>query len=119
MNNLFNLADVLQLEQDVLNKINENNDTISKNNYFKEIVAQFLYEEWLLNKNNTNILVYSFPLIHSIMVKYINHFHGLTKEDVFQDLCIIVLNHLPKYKKENGRLFTYLTFIISCKVYIN
>ena len=111
---LFELSEVLQLELDILNILDLTIDFSS--NYFKEPVAQHLYTNWAANNNDTRLLIYCFPLIQSIMVKYLPCFNGLDQEDVFNSLCVILLEHFPKYKPENGRLYTYLTLITHYKL---
>ena len=113
---LFNLEDVFKIEQDVLNELD---DTVLSTHYFKEDVAQYLYQAWVINNEDTRILVYCFPLLQSIIVRYVrfmNDANGLEKTEVFNNLCLIVLQHLPKYKPGNGRLYTYLTLICNFKL---
>ena len=111
---LFELSEVIQLELYILNLLNLTYE--EKSNYFKEPVAQHLYSCWLANHDDTRLLIYCFPLIQSIMVKYLNCFNGLEQEDVFNSLCIILLEHFPKYKADNGRLYTYMTLITHYKL---
>lgn len=111
---LFELSDVLRLEAEVIQTLQITLDM--GRNYFKEPVAGYLYDQWVLNHDDTRLLIYCFPLIQSIMVKYLNCFNGLDQEDVFNSLCIILLEHFPKYKPANGRIYTYLTLITHYKL---
>lgn len=110
---LFDLEEVKQIEAEAIKHIGKIKDT---KNYFKEEVGQYLYNKWKEDSSDQRVLIYLFPMIQSIMVKYLAYFNGLLQEDVFNSLCIIMLEHLPRYKKESGRLFTYSTMILSFKL---
>ena len=116
MSDLFNLDDVLALEKKVMNHL----DLKPSINYFKEEVAQYLYNAWLKDNGDTRIIEYCFPMIQSIIVKHINLLNGLPQEEVFNSLVVILLEHLPKYKPtfndKKRRLFTYFTLILNFKI---
>jgi hypothetical protein len=112
---LFELDEVLALEQEVIEILGKEYEPTS--NYFKEDVAQYLYKGWLeTNHDDTRLLIYTFPMIKSIMVKHKKLFDELEPEDVFNSLCIILLEHLSKYKPTTGKLYTYFTLILNYKI---
>lgn len=112
---LFNLNDVLTIEHDVIEKLEEVDLTSA---YFKEPVAQYLYQAWKENPSDTRILSYAFPMIQSHIVKRfaLIKINNLDKMDVFNSLCIIILEHLPKYKPATGTLYAYFNMILKYKL---
>jgi hypothetical protein len=81
-------------------------------------VAQVLYNEWTVDNNNLDILIYSFPLIKNIILKKLNLIksYDLDKQDIFQSLCIVIIEHLPKYAKNRGRLYSFFTFLLGMRI---
>lgn len=115
---IFNMQDVLRIEADVIRQLPINRPLDSAN-YFKEDVAQFLYQAYLNDRTDTRILEYAFPLIELVIVKHLNLFRnsGMERAEIFNMLCIGAMKALDKYNSEKGRLFTYLTLITHYRVY--
>lgn len=114
ISNIFNIDDVLLMEHDVIQQIN----SIEKS-YFKEDVAQYLYEQWKKNHEDTRILLYIFPLIQSLMIKNIQILDSTKLEcnEIFNILCIKLMKALEKYNTTRGKLFTYFTIICQYRIY--
>ena len=103
----FSLEDVLEVEREVMTTL----DGPLPDVYFKEPVAQILFSAWKDNPADTRLLVYTFPLIQSMMNKN-THFLKTThleECEIFNILSLKMLQAFPKYSPERGRLFTFAT----------
>ena len=112
----FNLSEVKAIEQDVIAMLPEA-DEINPF-YFKEPVAQYLYQCWYLDRSDMRLLIYCFPLIQSIMVKHVQMLKKLDLEEneIFNILCINLLTAFAKYNTMRGRLYTYCTLIMHFRI---
>jgi hypothetical protein len=115
MDSLYSTTDIIELE----NRVLAANPTITKTAFFyNEEVAQVLYNEWYKDNQNLDILIYSFPLIKNIILKKLNLIksYDLDKQDIFQSLCIVIIEHLPKYDPDRGRLYSFFTFLLGMRI---
>jgi hypothetical protein len=112
---MYNLGEVLAIENDVINKLG--NPVLTKG-YFKEFVAQELYKEWQSNPSDTRILSYAFPMIQNHIIKRFSliKINNLDKVEVFNSLCVILLENLPKYKATTGTLYAYFNMILKYRL---
>jgi hypothetical protein len=115
MDSLFSTTDIIELE----NRVIAANPTITKTAFFyNEEVAQVLYNEWTVDNNNLDILIYSFPLIKNVILRKLNLIknYDLDKQDIFQSLCVIIIEHLPKYRKDRARIYSFFTFLLNMRI---
>ena len=103
---MFDLDDITFLENKIILKYDLRD---VGNCYFKEKVAQVLYNCWLNNKADTRIVFYCLPLIKNVIATKHNLIFRMDRADLFQTLCLSTLESLKKYSPEKGRLFTFLT----------
>jgi hypothetical protein len=115
MDSLYSTTDIIELE----NRVLASNPTITKTAFFyNEEVAQVLYNEWYKDNQNLDILIYSFPLIKNIILKKLPliRSYDLDKQDIFQSLCVVLIEHLPKYDKNRGRIYSFFTFLLGMRI---
>jgi hypothetical protein len=115
MDSLYSTTDIIELENRVLLA----NPTITKTAFFyNEEVAQVLYNEWYKDNQNLDILIYSFPLIKNLILRKLPLIksYDMDKQDIFQSLCIIIIEHLPKYDKNRGRIYSFFTFLLGMRI---
>ena len=112
---LFSIADVMEIEQSVLNS-----SAIEEVDwYFNEAVAQVLYKAWVENNSDNRIVSYSFPLILAMSKKNTALFEniGMDYPEIFSILTVGLIKALNKYDTSRGRLFSYLTRILTFRIY--
>jgi hypothetical protein len=115
MDSLYSTTDIIELE----NRVIAANPTITKTAFFyNEEVAQVLYNEWYKDNQNLDILIYSFPLIKNLILRKLPLIksYDMDKQDIFQSLCIIIIEHLPKYDKNRGRIYSFFTFLLGMRI---
>lgn len=112
----FDRDAVMDVERDVLSALPE--PTPVTRVYFKELVAQILYQSWSEDHTDMRLLTYCFPLIQSMMVKHILSLRQSPLEEceVFNTLVINLLAAFPKYNASRGRIFTFCTLILHFRI---
>ena len=112
----FNLQDVLDLEQAILASLPP--EIALGAGYFKEVVAQDLYRAWLADPTDMRLLEYAFPLINSVMVKYMPLLKNspLEQGEIFNTLCLQIYDSFRRYSPARGRLFTFLTITTTFRI---
>jgi hypothetical protein len=112
----FDLGAVLEVEREVLTQLPEAKSVIKV--YFKEAVAQVLYQAWIEDPTDMRLLTYCFPLIQSMMVKniFILKHSRLEEGEVFNTLCLNLLAAFPKYNATRGRIFTFCTLMLHFRI---
>ena len=108
------MNEVLEIEHNVIEQLEE---VALNKSYFKEPVAQYIYEAWKENNSDTRILAYAFPMISYHLVKRLPliQINNLEQQELFNTLCIIILEHLPKYKSQSGTIYAYFNMILKYK----
>jgi hypothetical protein len=112
---LYDPTEIQEIENQVIAEHNLGNQ--DEKCYFHEPVAQILYAAWLRDPSDNRIALYCLPLIKSIMVSKHNLLASKDSSEIFQTCCVELMEELPKYKKEKGRIYTYMTMMIFYKIY--
>jgi hypothetical protein len=112
---LFNPAEIQEIENQVI--VEHQLARLDKKYYFHEAVAQILYADWQKDHSDNRIILYCLPLVKSIMVSKHNLLVSKDISEVFQTCCVELMEELPKYRKEKGRIYTYMTMMIFYKIY--
>lgn len=115
MSNNFDLSEVIAIERETLASLGIESPG---NAPFKEIVAQELYKAWVADNSDMRLLTYSFTRIQSLMVKFVVRLQAtrLEEQEVFNTLCVQLLQALPKYRPERGRIFTFVTLTMNFRI---
>jgi len=115
MTTLFNAADVLSMEAEIL-AILPTAKAI-KHVYFKSSVADYLYYHWMVNNFDTRIFQYCFPLIQALMLKKVNLLMNHNQREVFNILCLDLMESMDKYDVLRGStIYSYATQTVSYRI---
>jgi hypothetical protein len=124
----FDLSEVLQLEQNTMQILGLKKENYKTTDYFKNEVALYLYNKWILDNDNRNLIVYCFPLINSLivknygLVKQLNKYN-ITQDEVFNELVLFLISYLPKIDLKTlnkqgkvRKIYSYFTFILGYRI---